>query len=364
MIQKTTTFAKNKHQKLITYYEYICTDLWQHIFTYLDLLCQLRLMSTNKFMYKNLKIFDMYNVTKKYKLALTNEILKQKKFKDIVSLDISGNNHVTDINHLAKIKYLNMASYGMHGCCVMQDSGIVNLNPVELVITKNKFIHNIDHMTNLKYLNTSTIGFSNISPEYLVCDYFNIKSIKMTKNLRCLSLQHCLVSELEMSDPCNIEYINLSFSHVKFKKLSVFKNLKFLSLCNTDLYNNNDIKDLSVEHLNITCNNKITSVKGMKKLKHLVMRCRIAPFDVDSLCDMDIEYIDISYSCFEGMEKLIERKKNIIFRNTEYYIGYDICTLNSYYGSEFFCIKHNKDREQSSNFFQAANFIHAIDFDC
>ncbi len=51
------------------------------------------------------------------------------------------------------------------------------------------------------------------------------------------------------------------------------------------------------------------------KLKYLVMRNRDPSFDIDSLCDTDIEYIDISNSEFEEIEKLVEKYENIIELN-------------------------------------------------
>src|SRR5271154_6148478 len=84
-------------------------DIWHVIFQHSDLLSQLRLISVCSAFNRSFFITDMYNISDIYKDRLTEQILKQKKFKRIISLDIHLCN-INNISFLINLKKLNTYS--------------------------------------------------------------------------------------------------------------------------------------------------------------------------------------------------------------------------------------------------------------
>ena len=62
-------------------------DIWKLIIDKCDYISQLNLISSHKFCYDNLQITDMLN-NFKYVNRLSNNIIKQKKYNNIIKLDV------------------------------------------------------------------------------------------------------------------------------------------------------------------------------------------------------------------------------------------------------------------------------------
>lgn len=138
------------------------TDIVQNIIYHLDLISSLRLFSCCKNYNNRLCIEDLKNISKQQRLNLTNDILKQKKFRNLKYLNISNNQNVTEIDHLIRLEIL--IARGMK--CVLNQSSIQNLNLVELDVHNNLRITDLNHMTRLEKLD--------ISQKHLELDQINL----------------------------------------------------------------------------------------------------------------------------------------------------------------------------------------------
>ena len=88
---------------------------------------------------------------------LTDEILADKKYLDLEYLDISNNPNVTTLNHLIKLKVVNIS-----GNCGVDENGIVGCVNIESLNVRGNIkigdLSKINHLTNIKvlYLNNGT----------------------------------------------------------------------------------------------------------------------------------------------------------------------------------------------------------------
>ena len=175
-----------------------------------NFLTKIRLSCINKFFYENVQIHDLMNISKKYLFELNDQILKQKKFKNLKRLDARRD---YDINQ----------------------NGIDGLNLIELNVQDNEKIYNVTFMKNLKILNASNdcgIDQNGIQGldliELKMSNNVKIKNISFMKNLKIL-----YVNGLKnIIDQQNIELFDLIELHASHNKhitnISFMKNLKIL----------------------------------------------------------------------------------------------------------------------------------------
>ena len=123
-------------------------DLWKYIFEFLngDILSQLRLKSVNKELHV-LQITDLFNINRKYQMALTDDILK--KISHVTLLYASRNLKITDngIIHMYNLHTLNASDNSK-----LTDNGIqhmTNLHTLYAYHNKNITDNGIKHLTNL-----------------------------------------------------------------------------------------------------------------------------------------------------------------------------------------------------------------------
>src|SRR5271155_4809896 len=159
-------------------------DIWHVIFQHSDLLSQLRLISVCSAFNRSFFITDMYNILDIYKDRLTEQILKQKKFKRIISLDIMCN--INNISFLTNLKKLNTYS--------INQEGINGLDFIELYANYNEKIKIVSFMTNLKKLHASGCcgidqeGINGLNLIELYAENNNkIKDISFMANLKILN---------------------------------------------------------------------------------------------------------------------------------------------------------------------------------
>ena len=127
---------------------YIPIELIQYIFDFLEFKNQISFKLTCKD-YNQFKIYDLYNISLKYRIKLDDDILKNYPF--LKYLDASNNKKITNVSHMTNLQILNASgSY-----CEINNQGIENLNLIELNAYNNYKIINVSFMTNLKILNVS-----------------------------------------------------------------------------------------------------------------------------------------------------------------------------------------------------------------
>ncbi len=101
-------------------YALLCIDLCKLIHDYLDFINLLPHRIVCK-RFKSIKIYDFYNIDSKYLYSINDVILK--KFNYIDKLNAQNNPRIKTLNHITKLKKLNISGY-----CGANDQGISDLN--------------------------------------------------------------------------------------------------------------------------------------------------------------------------------------------------------------------------------------------
>src|SRR5271154_4878627 len=224
-------------------------DIWYVIFQHLDLLSKLRLISVCSAFNRSFFITDMYDVADIYKDRLTKQILKQRKFERIISLDIHLCN-INNISFLINLKKLNTYN--------IDQEGIKGLNLIELYAGCNEKIKDVSFMTNLKKLHASG------------CCGIDQKGIK----------------------GCNLIELDANYNE-KIKNVSFMTNLKKLYAFGNCGIDQNSIKGLDLITLDVGCNKKIKDVSFMTNLKKLRAseNCGI---DQEGIRGLDLIELDVN----------------------------------------------------------------------
>lgn len=225
-------------------------DLINIVCSFLQIRDQLNICIINKDTYDCVKIQKLV-FDKNY--ILTESILKQNKFSDLIILDLSYNTKIKDINHLIYLEELNSSR------SVLPDSGISELKFIKkLNVENNKFVKCIEHFTNLTELNCG--GCCMVSEK-------NINEMKSLKYLKVLKISNnrkiknidSLINLIEL----DCSWVNNEMANENLKNLTTLKKI--------NIRNNNKITDLNMlinlEYL--ICNNviKIEGINNLKKLK-------------------------------------------------------------------------------------------------
>jgi len=168
----------------------------------------------------HLKNLDLKTFTKQD--AIDYCILNNINIEDIISLDLSSNNRLTDISGIKIFE---------------------NLQYLDLRINKLKDISILKDLNNLKFLN---INYNN-----------QIKDISVLKNLT--ELKSLSISDTRIKDISVLKYLNnlklLNISSIKVKDISVVQYLNKLEIL--------DIRDLKLESSQVQY---INSIKNLKEL--------------------------------------------------------------------------------------------------
>jgi hypothetical protein len=142
-------------------------DIIQYLSEYLEFKEILSLICCKK--------WKIYIIQLKSKI-ITQEIIKQEKYRNLKYLNITDNKNITDINHLHKLKILNASG----SKCKLGDKGISDLagNIKELIIINNQFITDINHLQKLEILNASEYKLGNKG----ISELKNIKELYISNN--------------------------------------------------------------------------------------------------------------------------------------------------------------------------------------
>src|SRR5690606_8268728 len=115
-------------------------DLLQIIVNFSDIKESLFVCRLNRETYEKIKIHYLNELSKK----ITDNILGQKKYYHLISLNLSNNSQITNVNHMTNLKILHASG----GDCGIDNKGIGKLNLIELHANGNIKITNVNHMTN------------------------------------------------------------------------------------------------------------------------------------------------------------------------------------------------------------------------
>lgn len=130
-------------------------DILSQIFDLIDLRAQIRFMSTNRAIYEQFFITDLYDIDDVYRLKLTDDILRQYKFRNVSRLNAFDLEAVSNVKYLCKLNVLNAA-----GRCNITLDGITDLNLQSLKLMCNRVIIDVSSIVDLK----------------LLCKWYNVQS--------------------------------------------------------------------------------------------------------------------------------------------------------------------------------------------
>jgi hypothetical protein len=159
------------------------------IFNYLDFHSQTNFRMTCKRYYRKengVFVLNHYEIPDRYWKKLTNKILS---IHNLTKFKYTGNNKITNLNHMTRLRIL----HAQDRYCGIGDSGIRDLNLVELNCWENPKITNVNHMTNLRVLDAgcncgiSDSGIQDLNLVELRChDNPKITDVNHMTNLRIL----------------------------------------------------------------------------------------------------------------------------------------------------------------------------------
>ena len=107
----------------------------------------INLHNLNKNHQENIRIINLYNISKKYLKKLSQQIIEQNKYKNVekinlIELDTYTNTKIWNVNHMKNSLQILNCSYGSK----IDQNSISELNLIELYSTQNYKIKNISHM--------------------------------------------------------------------------------------------------------------------------------------------------------------------------------------------------------------------------
>jgi len=82
-------------------YKMFPIEIYQLIIKYLSLRDKLKFFELNKILYNNLKIYKLYDK------IITQCIIEQKKFSELIKLYVFRNKKIKSVNHLHKLEVLD-----------------------------------------------------------------------------------------------------------------------------------------------------------------------------------------------------------------------------------------------------------------
>jgi len=139
-------------------------EIYQLIINYLLLADKLNFFQLNKFLYHNLKIYELDNK------LVTQSIIEQNKFDKLKKLTVYAANKLISINHLCNLEILICQNNSD-----LSQEGIMNLSNLKQLFVSNNKITSVNHLNKLEIL--------------YCCDYLGINQNGIMKlvNLKKLS---------------------------------------------------------------------------------------------------------------------------------------------------------------------------------
>ncbi len=284
--------------------------IYNLIYTYLDFKNQLKFINICK-KFNKYKILSLkYNT-----FGLTDEILKHNIYLQLKILNTSGNEKITNLNHLTSLEELDITCYYDYGGYNLIESGVgdfgiseIKHNLKKLNACLNNKITNLTNMYLLEELNISGI--------------WRIIDIPMAQNLTKLfahgnsgikDLNHLTsLTELDISsNTCyrhSCEIGNIDICRLKLKKLDASGNynitdlnfmtsLEELIAIDIDSIGNDGIAKLNLKKLDAHDNRNITNLNHMTLLEELNIsgRCGVNYAGIKNL--LNIIKLDAHDNC-------------------------------------------------------------------
>ena len=200
--------------------------LLQVICNFLNAIDRILIRSVSK-QFRLLKITDLYNIDKKYLAKLNNLILSQ--YNDVIELDARYCIDAIDLNHMKKLKKLNIG-HDINDIrkCGVDDRGIQGLvNLEELYAHNNPKITTLNHMILLKKINISgNCGVDDRGIQGLL----NLEELYAWNNPKITTLNHMiLLKKIDISGNCGVDDRGIQ-GLVNLEELYAWNNPKITTL--------------------------------------------------------------------------------------------------------------------------------------
>lgn len=214
----------------------LIVDIFQSILNYHELIDQINLCNLNTHVRKYLKIYYLHKIPVKHKKKLTQEVLEQNKFSNLITLDVSYRVNIKSVNHLSNSLKLLICKNLSKKKEILGQEGISGLKVLEILIARgNSQITCVNHLADcLKVLDCSyddgaksgisQKGISKLKKlEKLIA--FDNKKIRFVKHLKN-TLEY-----LDCSGDCKIiredidELDKLKFLNIQYREdIELIKN--------------------------------------------------------------------------------------------------------------------------------------------
>ena len=207
--------------------------------------------------FKSFTITDLNDLKYKYTIKLTDEILNQNVYRNLLKLNMHGfddKKAITSLNHFTKLKVL----YVGHFSCTISTDMINNLiNLEELYMCNNKHINDLNTLKSLKILEACCdcgLGDSGIKK-------LNLIQMDINDNPRITDLNH----------------------------MTSLQILRINGICGVD---NHGIRRLT-NLIDLECNRRISDLNHLTSLKKLIISYNASILDLNGL--ISLTELDISY---------------------------------------------------------------------
>lgn len=234
-------------------------ELIQHISDYLNIIDQLQLLQTCK--YIDEYIYIRYLCNSMDYLSLDEEILEQKKYDKLYSFNL--NNFSLYISDLSRFKYLHSISlpdlrHGFYYSSVCFDENILhtipNLKELNMIWTSDREI--IINELNLKKLDLT--GCSDFTHEHF------------KENLESLTLFKRDKKTFDIKKMYKLKELHLYYTNYTNEDIENLVNLKVLTIYDCENVKYLDIKKLpNLEKIYYDKKTKLENIKDLEKFVHL-----------------------------------------------------------------------------------------------
>ena len=300
-------------------------DIWRIIFNFLDFLSQIRFRKTHSYLYKNLSLIEIANLTREQFRALDNRVLEKHTNLKVLEINRFCYTSKAVYFNLDKHTKLERLSYHYLNFKMNPNLSLINLgiyldfklNPhLSLINLTNLSFHfcnfapNISHLTRLQrlkvYLNDD--NEDNDEQEFdipsitsitkLVLREHKVQNLNYMTHLLTLKLFDCYgLGEKGMSNLVNLTNLLIKEGSC-YKNLNHFTNLRKLNIRYLDDLNHDGII-------------KLTNLEDFTE-KSSFYQCRMHLNHLDKLTSLNLGYHEIKIGEISNLTNL---RKIILYNN-------------------------------------------------
>lgn len=190
---------------------------------------------------------------------------------NLIELDCSFNQHITDLTHMSNLKKLIAKGYG----CGLKNTSIQKLDLVELHISGNNNLYELTHLHNLKILDAS--------------DNINISIVPISVTKLILRNNTNIINIMQLTKLTVLNIVNNK--NIKTIPSSVINLNAGGYICAAD---QQTIQNINPYKLKITTNSRITNLNHMTNLRKLVAygpECQLTNYSIKNINLREL-YID------------------------------------------------------------------------